>query len=166
METEKLFLTLLAEDQPDAIAVLRGNEKDSDLSGIVKFFALPESGILIAVEISDLPDGENEDTPTFFAFHIHETGDCSDNFSNTGNHYNPDNVPHPEHAGDLPPLLSNDGYVWMVIYDSFLTLPMILNRSVIVHSAPDDFRTQPSGNSGTKIACGVITATTVGMQQN
>ena len=39
METEKLFLTLLTEDQPDAVAVLRGNEKDSDLSGIVKFFA-------------------------------------------------------------------------------------------------------------------------------
>ncbi|MBQ9766537.1 MAG: superoxide dismutase family protein [Lachnospiraceae bacterium] len=166
METEKLFLTLLAEDRPDAVAVLRGNEENSDINGIVKFFALPESGILIAAEISDLPDGEDEDTPTFFAFHIHERGDCSGNFENTGNHYNPDNVPHPEHAGDLPPLLSNDGYAWMVVYDSFLTLPMILNRSVIVHSAPDDFRTQPSGNSGVKIACGVITAATTVMQQN
>lgn len=166
METEKLFLKLLAADRPDAVAVLHGNEEHSDLNGIVKFFALPESGILIAVEISDLPDGEDEDTPTFFAFHIHETGDCSDHFSNTGNHYNPNNVPHPEHAGDLPPLLSNDGYVWMVIYDSFLTLPMILNRSVIVHSAPDDFRTQPSGNSGTKIACGVITTVPADLQQN
>lgn len=165
METDHLFLSLLTEDRPDAIAILRGNEEHSDISGIVKFFALPESGILIAAEISDLPSGEVEDTPTFFAFHIHEMGDCSGSFANTGNHYNPDNVPHPEHAGDLPPLLSNDGYAWMVVYDSFLTLPMILNRSVIVHSAPDDFRTQPSGNSGTKIACGVIMAATAVMQQ-
>ena len=157
MENKSYFLSLLAEGLPDAVAVLKGNTMYPDINGVVKFYALPESGILIAAEISDLPDGENEDTPTFFAFHIHETGDCSGNFENAGNHYNPDNVPHPEHAGDLPPLLSNDGYVWTVIYDSFLTLPMILNRSVVVHGSPDDFRTQPSGNAGEKIACGVIT---------
>lgn len=157
MENKSYFLSLLTEGLPDAVAVLKGNAMYPDINGIVKFYALPESGILIAVEVSDLPDGKVEDTPTFFAFHIHENGDCSGNFENTGNHYNPDNVLHPEHAGDLPPLLSNDGYVWMVIYDSFLTLPMILNRSVIVHGNPDDFMTQPSGNAGEKIACGVIT---------
>lgn len=155
MEDNTYFLSLLAEGQPDAVAVLKGNAMHSDIEGVVKFYALPESGILIVAEVSDLPDGE-EDTPMFFAFHIHETGDCSGNFENTGNHYNPDNVPHPEHAGDLPPLLSNDGYVWTVIYDSFLTLPMILNRSIVIHQNPDDFTTQPSGNAGEKIACGVI----------
>ena len=98
--------------------------------------------------------------PAFFAFHIPENGDCSRNFENTGAHYNPDNVPHPEHAGDLPPLLSNDGYAWMVFYDSFLTLPMILNRSIVIHRNPDDFTTQPSGNAGEKIACGVIEKST------
>lgn len=156
METTSFFLSLLSGSEPDAIAVLRGNNTHSDINGIVKFYTLPESGLLITVEVSDLPDGRDEDTPTFFAFHIHESGDCSENFVNTGNHYNPDNVPHPEHAGDLPPLLSNDGYVWMVFYDSFLTLPMILNRSVVIHGNPDDFTTQPSGNAGNKIACGVI----------
>ena len=156
MNTKNYFLSLLADSNPDAVAVLQGNNTHPDINGIVKFFALPESGILIATEISDLPDGKNEDTPTFFAFHIHETGDCSRNFENTGTHYNPDNVPHPEHAGDLPTLLSNDGYVWSVFYDSFLTLPMILNRSVVIHQNPDDFTTQPSGNAGEKIACGVI----------
>lgn len=156
METENYFLSLLSGNEPDAVAVIKGNTLYPDINGVAKFFTLPESGILIAVEISDLPDGRDEDTPTFFAFHIHETGDCSGNFEQTGAHYNPENVPHPEHAGDLPPLLSNDGYAWMIIYDSFLTLPMILNRSVVIHQKPDDFTTQPSGNAGKKIACGVI----------
>ena len=157
METKSYFLSLLSEEEPDAIAVIRGNTMYPDINGVVKFYALPESGLLIATEVSDLPDGRNEDTPTFFAFHIHENGDCSANFANTGMHYNPDNAPHPEHAGDLPPLLSNDGYVWSIVYDSFLTLPMIENRSVIIHQNPDDFTTQPSGNAGEKIACGAIT---------
>lgn len=156
METERLFLTLLTKDRPDAIATVRGTAAYSAITGIVRFFALPEAGLLIAAEITDLPDQGDEDTPSFFAFHIHENGDCSENLENTGNHYNPEHVPHPQHAGDLPPLLSNDGYVWNVFYDSYLTIPMILNRSVIIHSAPDDFKTQPSGNSGAKIACGII----------
>ncbi|MDD5900267.1 MAG: superoxide dismutase family protein [Lachnospiraceae bacterium] len=155
MENKSYFLSLLTEVEPDAIAVLKGNPTYPDINGVVKFYALPESGILIAAEVSDLPDGEPEN-PEFFAFHIHEIGDCSGNFENTGNHYNPDNMPHPEHTGDLPPLLSNDGYAWMVFYDSFLTLPMILNRSIVIHQKPDDFTTQPSGNAGEKIACGVI----------
>ena len=160
METPNYFLSFLSKTEPDAVAVIKGNTMYPDINGIVKFYALPESGILIAAEISDLPDGRDEDTPTFFAFHIHEKGDCSGNFAGTGVHFNPDNVLHPEHAGDLPSLLSNDGYVWMVIYDSFLTLPMILNRSVVIHRNPDDFTTQPSGNAGEKIACGVITKST------
>ena len=160
MKTKSFFLSLLSENEPDALAVLKGNEKYPDINGIVKFYGLPESGLLIAAEITDLPDGRDEDTPAFFAFHIHESGDCSGNFASTGMHYNPDNVPHPEHAGDLPPLLSNDGYAWMIFYDSFLTLPMILNRSVVIHQNPDDFSTQPSGNAGEKIACGIITNNT------
>lgn len=158
MENKSFFLSLLAEGEPDAVAVLKGNAMYPDINGIVKFYALPESGILISAEVTDLPDSEAEDTPAFFAFHIHENGDCSGNFEKTGNHYNPDNVPHPKHAGDLPPLFSNDGYAWMVFYDSFLTLPMIMNRSVVIHQKPDDFTSQPSGNSGEKIACGVIAA--------
>lgn len=155
MKTENLFLSLLTEDLPDAVAVLRGNDDYPNIDGVVKFYALPESGVIIAAEVTGLPDKE-PDSPAFFAFHIHETGDCSGCFENTGAHYNPENVPHPEHAGDLPPLLSNDGYVWMIVYDSYLTVPMVLNRSIIIHRHPDDFTTQPSGNAGEKIACGII----------
>ena len=77
-------------------------------------------------------------------------------FPNTGNHYNPGNVPHPEHAGDLLPLLSNNGYAWMTFYTSRINIEDIIGRSVVVHSMRDDFTTQPSGNSGDKIGCGVI----------
>ena len=92
----------------------------------------------------------------FFGFHIHEVGDCSNDFKNTGNHYNLNEQPHPKHAGDLIPILSTDGYCWMCFYDNVLALPEILGKSVIIHSKPDDFTSQPSGNSGDKIACGVI----------
>lgn len=77
-------------------------------------------------------------------------------FPNTGNHYNPDNVPHPEHVGDLPPLLSNNGYAWMSFYTGRVNLNDVIGRSVVIHSMRDDFTSQPSGNSGDKIGCGVI----------
>ena len=77
-------------------------------------------------------------------------------FPNTGNHYNPDNVPHPEHAGDLPPLLSNNGYAWMSFYTGRISLSEAAGRSLVIHNMRDDFTSQPSGNSGDKIGCGVI----------
>jgi Cu-Zn family superoxide dismutase len=89
--------------------------------------------------------------------HIHETGNCALPFDQTGNHYNPAGLPHPKHAGDLLPLLGNEGYAYSVFYTDRFELPEIIGRSLIIHSAPDDFTTQPSGNSGVKIGCGVIT---------
>ncbi len=52
--------------------------------------------------------------------------------------------------------MGNQGYAFLVAYDKHFRLPDIIGRSVIIHDKPDDFTTQPSGNSGTKIACGVI----------
>ena len=95
-----------------------------------------------------------------FGFHIHEgnacTGNENDPFANAGGHYNPTNCPHPYHAGDLPPLFSNNGYAFMSVLINKFTVNEIIGRTVIIHSQPDDFTTQPSGNSGKKIACGEI----------
>ncbi|MBT9777985.1 superoxide dismutase family protein, partial [Clostridium sp. MCC353] len=77
-------------------------------------------------------------------------------FAHTGEHYNPTNQPHPDHAGDLPPLLGNQGYAWTSFYDKRFTVDQIMGRAVIIHQKADDFTSQPSGNSGEKIACGVI----------
>ena len=63
---------------------------------------------------------------------------------------------HPHHAGDLPPLMSVDGYAWSAFYDDVLELYNIVGRAVIIHRNPDDFTTQPSGNAGEMMACGVI----------
>ena len=88
--------------------------------------------------------------------HIHQFGDCSGDFSKTGEHYNPENNLHPSHAGDLLPLFGNQGYAWSAFYDKRFTINEIIGKSVIIHSDPDDFTTQPSGNAGTKIGCGEI----------
>ena len=110
-------------------------------------------------EFFGLPNVDREGSSDFYAMHIHQFGDCSDNFANTGEHYNPTSMPHPDHAGDMPPVLANQGYAWLSFYDKRFTVDDILNRSVIIHSRADDFTTQPSGNSGDKIGCGVIRPT-------
>jgi Cu/Zn superoxide dismutase len=148
--------TPICQNAPLAAALVFGNQEHPRLKGAVRFYQATERGILIEAEFFHLPKSDESDIPMFFGFHIHENGDCSDNFANTGSHYNPQNQIHPYHAGDLPSLLSNRGYAWTVFFDSYLTIPEIIGKSVVVHELADDFSTQPSGNSGTKIACGVI----------
>ena len=95
-----------------------------------------------------------------FGFHIHEGTRCSgtsvDHFADAGSHYNPSNCPHPMHAGDLPPLFVNNGRAWVATITPQFTVSDVIGHTVIVHSDPDDFHTRPSGNSGEKIACGMI----------
>jgi len=102
--------------------------------------------------------------------HIHEAGDCSsgDGMSAKG-HFNPHGKPHgnpasaERHAGDLPSLKANKagrGNV-QVDVDGFTVTPgpaSIIGRGLIVHADPDDYKTQPTGNAGARIACGVIRA--------
>lgn len=84
------------------------------------------------------------------------TGTLEDEFANAGMHLNPTNCPHPYHIGDLPPLIENNGYAYMsVLLDKF-KLEDIIGKVIIIHEMPDDFTSQPSGNSGKKIACGKI----------
>lgn len=150
------FIKELYQTPPDAIALISGNTDTPSLSGIVSFYQSEYVGLLIEAEIFGLPYN-NPDVPTeFYAMHIHQFGDCTPPFDKTGEHYNPENLPHPEHAGDLLPLLGNLGYAWSVFYDERLTLDEIIGRSVIIHRNPDDFTTQPSGNAGEKIGCGQI----------
>lgn len=150
------LVNVLRNSAPDAVAWINGSQAAPSLSGVVKFYATPYEGILTEAEIFGLPNLTSQNSSDFYALHIHENGDCTPPFDRTGGHYNPDNLPHPYHAGDFLPLLGNQGYAWMVFYDKRLRIPEILGKSVIVHSMPDDFTTQPAGNSGTKIGCGVI----------
>ena len=118
-------------------------------------FYQTKDGVLVSARISGLPQSE----AGFFGFHIHEGENCKgDSFKNTGGHYNPKDRPHPSHAGDLPPLLSCSGSAYMTVKSCRFRVRDIIGRTVIIHGGTDDFRTQPSGDAGEKIACGVIRA--------
>lgn len=143
---------------PEAYAEIEGIEKYPDIHGSVYFFDVYEGTILMA-EIYGLPD-EKMSGGQFFALHIHEgnacTGDMEDPLKNTGEHLNPEQMGHPQHKGDLPSLLSVNGSAWMAVYTGRFHPEDIIGKTVVIHSGSDDFRTQPSGNSGVKIACGVV----------
>lgn len=150
------FVQLLKDNRPQATAWVRGGSAYPQISGLVKFYDTPYGGILVEAEVFGLPDISVQGSSDFYAMHIHQNGDCSGNFTKTGEHYNPAMQPHPEHDGDLLPLLGNHGYAWGAFYDKRFRVRDILGRSVVIHSRRDDFTSQPSGDSGDKIACGVI----------
>lgn len=147
--------------RPIAFANVAGSGDYPDISGKVWFYGFTE-GTLVTAEIYGLPAGEMPCNRPVLAFHIHDHGDCSgtpeDPFANAGGHFNPGNCQHPYHAGDLPPLFSADGFAWCAFITNSFAPQEVIGRTIMIHSNPDDFHTQPSGNAGKKIACGVIEA--------
>jgi Cu-Zn family superoxide dismutase len=122
-------------------------------------------GVRIALDISKLPAGAH-------GFHIHSVGKCDlPDFKSAGPHFNPDGKKHgmknPDgpHAGDLPNIeVGADGTVKTAVKTKQVTLGAGKNSlfpeggtSFVIHADPDDERTDPAGNSGARIACGVIT---------
>ena len=101
-------------------------------------------------------------------FHVHEKGDCSAaDASSAGPHFNPQGSPHgkmgvaPHHAGDMPNIVSDKrgaAQVDVLVPGATLTPgpASIAGRAVVVHRDPDDYSTQPAGNAGPRLACGVI----------
>lgn len=152
---QQQILVLLNLQNPTACAQIMGNKMAPKLHGMAYFYSVPQGGMIIEVEVFGLPY-INSSNSSFHGMHIHENGDCTPPFDKTGNHYNPKNQPHPKHAGDLPPLLGNSGYAYSVFYTDRFDAEDIIGRSLIIHDNPDDFKTQPSGDSGSKIGCGVI----------
>lgn len=142
-----------------AKAEIRGGKDYKKTKGTVTFQET-KKGVLVTAKIEGLPTEKNQCKGKFFGFHIHNGSSCTgnegDEFANAMGHYNPKDCKHPLHAGDLPPLLENNGYAYMrVLVDKF-DIQEIIGKVVIIHDRPDDFTTQPSGNAGTKIACGKI----------
>ena len=147
---------ILDVQQPVLMAEIRGNENNPLLHGTAIFSPTPMGGVLIQVEVFYLPDQDLPNHSGFFGMHMHQNGECQIPFDQTGDHFNPQNLMHPEHAGDFPPLLSGHGYAWMAFYDTRLSIEDIMGRSIVIHGHKDDFSSQPSGMSGEKIGCGVI----------
>lgn len=144
---------------PRAWASIRGSESHSGIRGSAKFYQTGY-GVLVAVELTGLPAPTEKCKSPIFALHIHGGGSCTGNsedpFADAGTHYNPNNCPHPYHAGDLPPVFGVNGYAFSVVLTNRFNVNEIIGKTVILHSNPDDFTTQPAGNAGKKIACGVI----------
>lgn len=142
----------------DASAKIRGDGDYPCISGTVKLYQT-RLGVIVYSEVRGLPDSCHNH---IFGFHIHEgnscTGTMDDPFSGAMTHYNPNNCTHPYHAGDLPPLFGNGGLAISLFLTDRFGVNEVIGRTVIIHDHPDDFTTQPAGNSGTKIACGVIKA--------
>lgn len=139
-------------EQPAAMAEVRGGSEFPKLVGWVKFYPRRD-GTLIVAEITGLPQTETG----IYGFHIHEGTSCGgEAFSLTEGHYNPTNKTHPNHAGDLPPLLGRDGNAYLAVRTNRFRVSDVIGRTVVIHHDPDDFHTQPAGDSGMKIACGII----------
>lgn len=140
-----------------AIANIKGSIAYPSIMGNAKFYE-KGNGVLIKLEIKGLP---NKEKNNFFGFHIHEFGICNsknekDSFLDAGAHFDLEKDKHPNHTGDLPSIYSNDGYAYIEFYTNRFTVNDVIGKSVIIHEKKDDFMTEPSGNSGSRIACGVI----------
>lgn len=146
--------------QPKADAVAELSPANgSSVQGIVRF-ARAKDGVRVMARVLNL-------SPGLHGFHIHQFGDCrSADAGSAGSHFNPHEKIHgaPDaenhHAGDLANLAADDSGVAtldMVALTVSLDGPdSVIGRSVIVHAEADDFKSQPAGASGTRLACGVI----------
>lgn len=137
---------------PDAAAHIVGGPEAPQLRGNALFYQ-KGNHVLVEVYVSGLPNNETG----FFGLHIHEGGSCSGiGFSETGSHYNPTETVHPVHAGDLPPLLRCNGGAFLQVRTDRFRVEDVIGKTIVIHGGPDDFTSQPAGNAGSKIACGLI----------
>ncbi len=149
----------MAPTGPAALADLEPTRGNS-AKGTVTFTQKGDK-VLVVVKVSGLAPGSH-------GFHIHEKGDCSsgDGMSAAG-HFNPLGKPHAHpstsdrHAGDMPMLVADAaGNASLTVELDVITvgsgLADVIGKGVIVHKDPDDFKTQPTGNSGARVACGVV----------
>lgn len=159
-DRENILIEYLEElfEEPQAQAFIKGSSAYPGIEGRVVFYYTPK-GVLVGIEAVGFPQAEACESE-FLGFHIHAGVSCSGNatdpFADAGTHYNPGNCSHPAHAGDLPVLLVNKGQVFMVFLTDNFTIRDIVGKTVVIHSEADDYRSQPSGDSGSKIACGEI----------
>jgi Cu-Zn family superoxide dismutase len=136
--------------------------RGSSASGTVSFEQHGDH-VMVVAKVSGLKPNQEH------GFHAHEKGDCSsgDGMS-TGGHFNPNGKPHgpqnaDHHAGDMPALKADaSGNAEARFHLTGVSIGSgpadLVGKGLIVHAQPDDYSTQPTGNAGARIACGVIRA--------
>jgi len=156
-----LVLSTLSTAAQSAKATLK--DKDSKDVGSATLSQTP-AGVLIALSVKGLPAGEH-------AFHIHGVGKCEPPFTSAGGHFNPEKKKHgmmaPDgpHAGDMPNLhIPAGGELVVEVLNGAVTLekgkPNSLfgpeGTALIIHAGKDDYKTDPTGEAGGRIACGLV----------
>lgn len=141
-----------------AIAIIQPT-KNNEVSGTVTFTKEP-GGIKVVANLKGLKPGKH-------GFHIHQWGNCSaSDGTSAGGHFNPGNKSHGaptdsvRHVGDLGNIVADDngvGYYERVdSVISFTGMHSIIGRGIIIHEEEDDLQSQPTGNAGARVGCGVI----------
>jgi Cu-Zn family superoxide dismutase len=150
---------------PAAAQVARATLKDASGKAVGEVnFVQTISGVLMRLELKGLPAGEH-------AFHVHAVGKCEPPFTSAGDHFNPGSKKHGleaadgAHAGDMPNLhIPASGDLSVEVMNTTITLSKGHANSVfdtdgsavVVHAKADDYKSDPAGNAGDRIACGVI----------
>ncbi len=137
--------------------------KDKKIKGEVFFYQYPDMSVHVFGKITGLPRNRT------FAIHVHQFGDCSSPKASgghfdpyhSGKHGHPNDPIGTHHSGDMPNIKSNGKGEALIDFrtKAFTVIPSpysVLGRAVIIHAGPDDYKSQPAGNAGSRIACGVI----------
>ena len=141
-----------------AVAVLSPTQ-GNNVTGTITFTE-ERGGVRVVADVRGLSPGSH-------GFHVHDKGDCSaPDAQSAGGHFNPDGAPHAgpdaaqRHAGDLGNIIADaSGHGRLDRVDRQLTFDgphAILGHAVIVHAKADDLKSQPAGDAGARVACGVI----------
>ena len=158
LATAAVFCLAMNASAQKAVAVLHPTQ-GGNVSGTVTFTKV-NGGVHVVADVEGLTPGEH-------GFHVHEFGDCSaPDATSAGGHFNPDGNLHAgpgakhRHEGDLGNITADaNGKAHYDVVDTQLSFDgrhSIIGRSVIVHEKADDLKTQPTGNAGARVACGVI----------
>ena len=162
-----VILVPVMADSAAARAVLR--DRDGDQAGEFYFLERDDNAVTVMGYLTNVPAG-------FHGFHLHEYGECDPpDFLSAGGHYNPGEDNHPHHEGDFPsPLVMKNGYALLIFQTDRFNVDEILSgngTAVILHESPDNFANIPeryggpdettlsNGDSGDRIACGVVEET-------
>ena len=150
-----------AKPGPMAMAMLHPIS-GSQAVGMAHFQENADGSVEVHLEMTNVPPGQH-------GFHIHDKGDCGDNGNAAGGHFNPMSMPHgapdavSHHAGDFGNVTADaNGKIDATFTTHSITVSpgerSVVGHAVILHGNPDDLTTQPSGNAGPRIACGVASA--------
>lgn len=148
-------------NRPTATATLAPTT-GSSASGTVRFVQLADGSVQVTVDATNVPPGVH-------GFHVHEGNQCGADGMLAGGHFNPTGTPHgaphdpARHAGDFGNVTADaGGRVHAQFTTTGITVESgassVVGRAVILHANPDDLETQPTGNAGGRIACGVTAA--------